>query len=236
MKWLVKILLISFFFSGILTGCKKDHDEKPECKIITCTADIGTWHFTYNMDGTMSSVLEMPANQITNYTYSGNIATAVTTKAGTFISKKIITSNSDGFTVNVRTESNISGSNWTNESHQYNGTQITKTVRTTSAGTGTIIAEYAWENGNMSQSTVNGNTNQYTYYPDKAYQIGEYRYLNDLITGEHKFNNRNLTRTIEGGSEIYTIIYVFDEQDRIISVKALSTTAPQNFQYQYECH
>jgi len=235
MKWPLRFLLISLFFSGILTGCKKDHPEKPECKIITCTADIGTWHFTYNTDGTMASVLEMPANQISNYTYSGNIATIVTTKAGTFVKKKIITSNSEGLTVNVRIESNISGSNWTNESHQYNGTQLTKTVMTTSAGTGTVIAEYAWENGNMSQSTLNGNTNHYTYYTDKELQPGEYRHLSELINGEHKYNIRNLTRTSEAGGETSTISYVFDEQGKIISFTVSSASAPLNIQYQYEC-
>jgi hypothetical protein len=235
MRWLVNIFTISLSIVVSLTGCKKDHDEKPFCRIITCTTDGSTYHFTYNADGTMSSVLELPLNQINNYTYAGNILTIITTKSGTFVRKKIITNNSEGFAVNVHTEYNISGSNWFNESHQYNGKQLTKTVMTTSTGTGTVIGEYLWENGNMSKATINGNTNLYTYYADKINQTGDYRHLSELINGEHKFNNRNLTRTSESGGDTFTIDYVFNEEARISSVTALSSGATQLFQYQYEC-
>jgi hypothetical protein len=226
-----------FFVAGtiLLAGCKKDKEKKQECRIITCTDGKQTFHFTYNLDGTMSSMLEMPANDRTDYTYAGNIVTCITTNTGMFVRKRIITNNSDGYAVNVRWENDLSGSDWSNEAHQYNGTQITKTVRTTSSGTGGLIVDYVWNNGNLAQTIVNGNTNDYTYYLDKSYQTGEYRHLNQILTGEKKYNIKNLTKSAEAGSETYTISYEFDEQSRITSFSATSAAGTQTFKYQYEC-
>src|SRR5258708_36720762 len=119
-KILISVILL-LAIAATFSGCKKSDDKKPTCRIITATPVPGTdaIHFSYNSAGKLDRIVS--ASTIILFDYTGNTSTVTTLNGGTFSSKKIVTINAVGLATNVRVENNISGTNWSNTSFNYNG-------------------------------------------------------------------------------------------------------------------
>ncbi|MCL6523050.1 MAG: DUF4595 domain-containing protein [Thermoflavifilum sp.] len=230
-------LLFPAFFLGI--GCKKKDKElkKPDCRIITVSQSSGdSFYFTYNTDGKVQTITQGTLS--TTFTYSGQTAIATTTDNGTFKYKKIITFNDNGLATNIKTEYNLSGTDWTNDALEYSGTQLVKYTSTSSNGGTPFVQTVTWTNGNPTTiSTVSGGSSTYTleYYTDKLFQPGDYFHINYFIQGIQVIKAKNLIKSISSGSEITNFSYSFDSDGKISSLTVITGTGTKTYNYQYLC-
>jgi hypothetical protein len=163
------VMIITF------AGCKKDKDEakKPDCRIITITPTPSgsSFNISYNSDGKISTI--STGSDITTFAYSGNTIIANTTNAGTFSSKKIITLNGNGMAVNVKTETNAAGTNWSNDVYEYSGTELIKATTTSSSGGTPTISTLTWNNVNLVSIASGSSVTTLDYFTDKPAQVGD---------------------------------------------------------------
>lgn len=229
---LLFLLVVICFLS-----CRKNKDDKqPDCKIITATGGSTTYNLIYDSDGRISQVTSMPAKIIGQYQYSGNIVNVNFTQNGVFSNKTIVTKNEQGFAVNVRKEMNQSGTSWTNETLQYEGTKLVKIVSTSSANGSTSTAAYEWKNDNMVKIVTGNLIIDQEFDLTRPSQIGEVLYLEDLLVGAKIRNNKNLikSRVINGDITNYT--YNFDDSGKIASVSEVTNNSTLTYAYTYLCN
>jgi hypothetical protein len=222
---------------GFLAGCKKNKDEvkKPDCRIITITPSTGdAYNISYNTDGKLSTVSY--GNNTTTYAYSGNTVIATTNISGAFDSKKIITVNAQGMALNVRTENNVSGTDWNNYVFEYSGgTQLIKSTYTTSSGGAPDITLLTWTNGNLSSLTSGSSVTTIDYYTDKPAQEGDYLHIAQLVQGYRIYKPNNLIKSVLSGSSITSFAYNFGTDGIITSLTASGSSASV-FTYQHQCN
>jgi hypothetical protein len=133
MKNYLRILAIVLLATGVAPGCKKDSNSpNPTCRIITALAGSAQTNFAYNSSGELISISSGALT--TSLAYSGNTVIAVSTNAGVFQKKKIITLNSNGLASNARIETDAAGTVWENYVYEYNGSELIKLTQTNSAG------------------------------------------------------------------------------------------------------
>lgn len=223
---------MALFVTGALAitaSCnKKDSTPKEVCKVQRVVSGNESYLFSYD-DQFRISKIESP-DKVANYSYNGNQSTILTTSSGSFSNKKIITTNDAGLVLNVKTESNTSGTIWTNETYTYNGNQVATSVSSNSTGLGNSTTNYIWaSDGNLATIiSASGATTDFSYYNDQAYQEGDFLNVLNLIQNGYTFyKNKNLVKSASSN----TISYTFDEANKINKINANSSV----IQIEYTC-
>jgi hypothetical protein len=227
-------IVICFAFS-----CKKNkEDKKPSCRLKSVTevrtTGNSTWDFTYNNEGKISVIklTHSGGTTIKEFTYTGSTIIAIATTSTGFLRKDSITLNANGRPTNVRVYYNEAGTSWENTAYEYNGNEISKHQKSSSAAPSptTLTATYA--NGNM----IKLGNNNYEFYNDKN-QAGDF--LNTLGIVEYGlslYSNQNLTKSITNGSSVSTIVYEKNADDLIIKTDFANSAGSFTWTYQYECN
>lgn len=217
---------------AILPGCNKDSADKAICRITTITAaTTDGYHLTYNNDGKISTITN-GAHEVV-FGYSGNTIIETISDSGRFSCKLIITKNAAGLATNVRTELDLTGTNWYNDSYEYNGQELSKSTQTSSDGSPASIKTYTWTNNNIRSAIASTGTTFYSYYTDKPIQVGDYLYIYQLLVqGYETIRNRNLVKSINGVG----FSYEFDSDGNISGLNSISGTTVSALDYKYECN
>ncbi len=219
---------------------KKHEPEPPVCRIVKITTPINTHDISYYSDGRVQGI-STNANQVRNFNYSGNTIISTTMVDGRVDERSIITLDANGLIVNVRTETNSTGTEWNNNVYEYNGTQVVKRTFTTSSGTTPWVSSYSWSDGNMVSASSPDGVTQYEFHLDRPMQVGDYfGTVGDLLQyGQTNIFRRNanlLKSTISsGGSHIQNYDYTFDASGKITAITAVSGGANRVTQIEYEC-
>lgn len=225
--------LLCLGLTASLSSCSKD-DDKPNCRIITITPGSGTSvNLTYNDDGRIATMTS--GSSVTTYSYSGNNAVATTTTSGTFSSKLIVTANPNGLAANVRTETNESGTSWSNLAFDYSGTELIKQTSTSSSGGAASIITVAWSGGNPTTITSEGNVQTVEYYTDKPSQTGDYWDIAQTTQGYRIIKAKNPIKSIFDGGSITNLAYTFDGDGKITSLNATGAST-LTYNYQHQCN
>ncbi|HEX2847880.1 MAG TPA: hypothetical protein VHN59_15135 [Chitinophagaceae bacterium] len=243
------LIALSSAFFLITVGCKKDKENRPDCRIISMTSSTGEdYIFTYNAEGKLVSTA-MDGTPTINFTYNGNTVTSLYV-SGSYYNKTTYTI-SNGQVSHSRTEYNTAGTNWTERVFEYTGSQVTKETMTKSGGF-TSVRTYQWSNGNLQSISFNNSNNSsqtlvYEYYLDKSYQQGDILDWDRLMSGVEIFRSKNLlkkytstyqediTGTPIPVTEITNYSYEFDRDGKITSMTSSYGGNSQTYQYQYEC-
>jgi hypothetical protein len=230
LKFLPGIMCAFVIVTGF-SACKKDKDKKPDCRISAFTVAGQAYNVLYNGNGKLISVVSSSFSQ--TYDYSGNTTVVTSLNAGAFSSKVIITNNAAGLAINVRTESNSSGTEWTNEAYEYNGDELAKQTSTRSGDTSRGIITYTWFNHNMIVQRTASTVTVWDYDASAPRQKGDYLDFFQFLSGYEYLRTRNIIKSI-GNS---TLTYGFDIEGNISSVSVGSTGGtPASINYQYECN
>lgn len=233
-----KLILIAVIFTVALVSCKKDDAPKPSCRIITATPDASaagylTYNFSYNSEGKLSS--STIGTSTNTFAYSGSTVVETSTTGGVFSYKNIITLNANGMASNIRTENDETGTNWSNQALEYNGTELIKSTSTNSSGGAATISAITWSGGNMITVTSGSSTSTIEYYTDKPAQTGDYLSLAQLAAGYEIYRTKNAIKSILAGSDISNFNYTFDADGKITSV-AIVGTSIVTYTYQFQCN
>lgn len=231
-----QFFLVAFLCLGLTTlfsACSKD-DDKPNCRIITITPNSGTpINITYNADGKVATLTS--GTSVTTFAYSGNNSVATTTNSGVFSSKVIVTANPNGLAANVRTESNESGTNWSNLAFEYSGTELIKQTSTNSGGGVPSVTTVAWSGGNPTTITTGGTVQTVEYYTDKPTQEGDYWDIAQTMQGYRIIKAKNSIKSIFSGGSITNLAYTYDGDGKITSLNATGSTT-LTYNYQHQCN
>lgn len=222
-------------------SCKKEKENpatQSSCRLITALGGPDTYHFTYNSEGKISSLLYVPTNVKATYTYEGNTTTVLWESKGNFTSKSIITSNSLGFATNIRMEMNKTGTVWQNQSIEYNGTQLAKILYTSSDPNAKVAAvKYTWKEGNLATMESGTSIITFDYYIDRPSAPGDWRKFVELQGGYRLYDNKNLTKSMKKGADITTFKYDFDTSGKIIKQTVIEPENVETFvQFEYACN
>jgi hypothetical protein len=220
-------------------SCKKNNEDNStalSCKIITSIGGPETFHFTYD-EGRLSTLHIAPTKLKMTYTYEGNITHVLVEFNGKFQSKYTFTNNSQGFTTNMRWYTDEAGTEWNNQSIEYNGTQIAKMLYTSSNPNSPVVAvKYTWKNGNLFSQESGNNIIYFEYYTDKPAVAGEWRKYNELTEGYHLYDNKNCTKSMKVGGEVTNFTYEYDASGKIVKMTILEPgNAESAVQYEYSC-
>jgi len=234
MKTLRKLISLTLVlaFALMLVQCKKDNEKKPVCSLITVTtAPNGTpIHLNYNTDGKLSRVVS--TTSLITYEYSPTSVTILTTNSGNFISKAIATLNIDGLAINVRTENDSLGADWSNNFYEYNGQELSKSTLTTSAGGPPVVSTYTWIDHNLVLLSTGATSQTFGYYTDKLRQTGDYLMLVQQLQGYEIYRNKNLFKSLDA----VTLNYEFGADGRINSLSVISGATENFVIYEYQCN
>jgi YD repeat-containing protein len=244
------LIVLSAMLFLITVGCKKDKENKPECRITSMTSPTGEdYVFTYNAEGKLVSTA-MDGTSTINFTYNGNTVTSLYA-SGSYYNKTTYTINNNGQVSHSRTEYNTAGTNWAERAYEYTGAQVIKETLTKNGGF-TSIRTYQWSNGNLQTMSINNNDNSwqtltYEYYADKPYRTGDIQDWDRLMSGVEIFHSKNLlkkyTSTYQDNTtgtpipvtEITNYSYEFDGDGKITSMTSSFGGNNQTYQYLYEC-
>jgi hypothetical protein len=160
-------LLIAASFGA----CKKNNDKKPVCRITAFTIAGQVYQISNNSEGRIIGLTG--GSQSITYDYFGDTTIVTSLDSGVFSSKATIL-NAAGLATNVRKENNHSGTDWTNDSFEYNGDELSKQTSTRSADTSRSITTYTWFNHNMISETIGSSTTLLKYYIKKPLKNGNY--------------------------------------------------------------
>lgn len=242
------VVLAALFLVAV--GCKKDKENRPECRITSMTSPTGEdYVFTYNAEGKLVSV-SMDGTSTINFTYNGNSVTSLYV-SGSYYNKTTYTINSNGQVTHSRTEYNTAGTHWAESVFEYTGAQVSKETRTKNDGF-TSIRTYQWNNGNLQTVSFSNNNNSwqkiaYEYYTDNPYQSGDILDWDRLMSGVEIFRSKNLlkkyTSTYQDNTttppipetETINYSYAFDRDGKIVSMTSSTGGNNQTYEYQYEC-
>ncbi len=244
------LIVLSATILLITVGCKKDKENKPECRIISMTSPTGEdYVFTYNAEGKLISTV-MDGTSTINFTYNANTVTSLYI-SGAYYNKTTYTINNNGQVTHSRTEYNTAGTDWAERDFEYTGAQVTKETLTKNGGF-ISIRTYQWNSGNLMSVSYNNNNNTwqniaYEYYTDKPYQPGDILGWDKLMSGVEIFHSKKLvkkyTSTYQDNTtgtpipvtEITNYSYEFDNDGKITSMTSSSGSNSQTYQYLYEC-
>jgi YD repeat-containing protein len=230
-----KIILIGALFILSNYGCKKKNDSKPKCRISRLTKNkTQTYDFTYDSNGKLSSILLLPDNRKTLFSYEGKKTIIIATYKGNFDYRMIVDNNASGLATNVRYEEDPAGIDWFNQAFSYDGRKLSSNL-ITNVALDTTKVNYIWDNDNLTTLVSEGDVFHFKYYTDKPYQPGDWRYIQQLITGYRIYDHKNLfqSQEINGNAIYYT--YQFDANGRITEASATELNYTNTFKIEYAC-
>lgn len=210
-------------------GCKKDsNDITNTCRLISVITPSAndTFHISYNNEGKINSVTFKTI--VSNFFYSGNTTTITKVINGLYSGRTVVTNNANGLAINVKTEFNAAGTEWTNTTYEYNGEELFRSTSTHSGGGEPSVTAYAWINHNLVSMTTGSTTEIMEYYTDKPSQEGDYFSLLDFLQGYDIYRTKNLLKSIYGEE----LTYEFRADKKISSFSSNSVIA---IRYDYEC-
>jgi YD repeat-containing protein len=235
MKKLAGSILFLTLFILLNGGCKKKHDSASQCRIVRLTKDgTQTYDLTYGSNGKLSSILLLPANQKTLFSYEGNKTIATVTQKGKFDYRMIVDNNASGLATNVRYEEDQAGIYWFNLAYTYKGRKLA-TNMITDVALDTTKASYIWENDNLAVLVSEGDVFHFKYYTDKPYQPGDWRYIQQLITGYWIYDYKNLYQSEEINGHTTYFTYQYDANGRIIEATSTATNYTMTYKIEYAC-
>lgn len=228
----VPVLLLTSMF--LFTSCKKDNGPEVACNIITATPTSGdVLNFTYNADGRVAS--HTRGNFATTFSYSGNTIIANSTYNGGFDTKSIITIGSNGFASNVKTEGNISGTDWSNNAYDYSGNQLVKQTGTSSQNAKSAVTTLTWSGGDIVAINTDGKVSTIEYYSNIPAQEGDYMDIIQKSTGYRLYKTKHAMRSILNGNSITNVEYAF-EDGRISNIIFKDGSTTTSYGYQWQCN
>ena len=234
MKTTMHLALLITLFAITFVSCKKDKADAPQRNcLITNIAVADNLIITYNNEDKIASM--KVGSSTTTFLYSGNTVVKTTLNNGTFSSKSIITIGANDFASNVRTETNMAGTNFFNRAYEYNGQELTKEIFTSSANNTVSTATYTYSGGNLVSSNGNGMTTTYEYYDNQLSQKGDYFDFLNLSVGYNVFKSKNSLKSIKTGNTIKSYEYIFDALRKIITLKESTASGATNYAFQYTC-
>ena len=215
-------------------SCKKEKDNQNNCRINRIINGTGTYEFNYGNDGKLSTMVLLPDNEKSTYEYDGKTTTITVTKNGNFRRRWIITNNNNGFASNILLHENESGSDWYNQAITYEGKRMVRN-KVTDSGGDSATGYYIWEGGNPVVFINQGDMIHYDYYEEKKWQIGDWRNIQQLITGYKTYEYENLFKSseINGNWTYYT--YLYDEAGRVIEATGMSKNITNVYTIEYAC-
>jgi hypothetical protein len=250
MKRIITPMILAFSLTG--AGCKKDKDTKPVCQLTVITPDRGGVANLYYDDQGRLNMMRISDREI-KYEYRSDSIIATETKSLGFYQRLKYKMNANGLPLSIRQEINITGSQWFQRNFEYNGTEVTKTVTSSSANSGTQTYEYSWNNGNLAKVVEGPNEWKYEYYTDKERVQGD-GFLIEMISlsgsiAMYTLNgaieivrNRNLLKKMEHtllNTGSYSISYEYDADKDGKIEKAYMLNSNSNIKtqldYQYQC-
>ena len=228
---------ILYIVSGSFGGCKKGNDKKNACRITASSiASLGSLsNFSYNGNGKLNRI--STGSVVTTFDYpTGNTIIAITLDSGRFQSKKIIKVNAAGLATNVRVENNESGTAFVNDSFEYIGNELIRSVSTSFLDDSSRITTFTWFNGNMVTVRSGGTIiESREYFTDKPLRIGDVISFTQFFQGFETVRTKNLVKFTSQGSGL-NFTYEFGSDGNISSVKVDAPNGIGGFQdYQYEC-
>ena len=231
-KMKISAAVVLILAIGTFNSCKKNNDKKPDCKISALSSPTSTARNTlsYDANGKLSRLIS--GGSFTSYSYSGSTTIVTTLDSGKFSSRTTISSNDAGLAINVRTESDETGTTWNNGFYEYNGEELIKSTSTSSVGGPPVITTYTWNNHNMVSSTTDTTTTVYGYYTDKPRQIGDYFLLVQMIQGYEIVRNKNLLKSVATS----TLAYDFGADGKITTLSVISGNSTTFLDYEYQCN
>jgi hypothetical protein len=235
-NWLLKQLKIfialSFIITVTFTACKKNDLEKLTCRVtsVYIPSSATIYHLSYNSNGKLSRATGGPVEIL--YEYIGNTIIVTTLDSGKFLSKSIIIANTAGLATSVKTENNVTGTDWASTIYEYNGEELIKATTTSSTVAVASVTTYAWSGHNVTHITETPGTPMVLdYYMDKPRQTGDYLSTVQLFDGYETLRNKNLLKTY---SEL-NFVYNFSPDGNISSVGTASNNQ-KIFEYAYQCN
>lgn len=228
---------------SIFSACKKDNDKKASCKLVTVTQNSGgtisVINITYNNDGKISTLNTSSSNSSTNkvFTYSGNTINIITT-SGSSTSRDSVTLNSSGRASNIRSFRDMTGTDWTNQSFEYNGNDLLKIHETSEDDNTPSTSVATYISGNMVSLATTSSTSTLEYFTDKKIQQGDYLELATVIQyGVGIYPHKNLLKTIDGGGGNFNNFnYEFDADGKISKLVVTGGGSTVTLTYQYQCN
>jgi len=225
----ITTILVTSIGILVIPACKKNPDKKPVCRIVSVANEANTVQYTitYGSDGRINKIAGLGQEGI--YVYAGNKIIITTMTAGVIESIKTITVNENGLASNARTE-NEDGTDWINDAYEYNGEEVQRSTRTSSAGTQPSVTIYTWFEHNL--VSINAGTTEITYYLDKLRQVGDYFFIAQTLSqGYEVFRTKNLLKSLPG----LNIAYDFSPEGRINAMISANGTTTSTLKYQYQC-
>ena len=235
----VLIVLIHTFFA-----CKKDKNnngKKPDCRLKAYIEDRpgnpGTWEFTYNSDGKVSSIKLTYSGGVTiaEFTYTGNTILTIAKNSGQTMYEDSITLDSKGRPANTRRYYNGTRTSWENTAFEYNVDDLSKLTNTnSSSGIQTKTATYS--NGNLIALQSPTNTATYEYFPEET-QVADYLNVSGYLNyGFGIYPHKNLVKSLSSGGSTTSFTYEKNGDGLIIKGKAITAGVEVKMSYEYECN
>jgi hypothetical protein len=235
MKRFISVLLVTII-CWTLYSCKKESEKEPSCRISRLTFNNSNeYYIKYGDDGKISTIEVMPDKYVYTYKYENGKTILTAVLNGKFQYRLIITNNNKGFATNVLAEENEAGTNWFNQAFTYEGNRVINNTMTDYGGN-SVEVNYLWEDGNISTIVEDNDIYNYKYYTDKKFQAGDWRDIQQLLSGYKLYETKNLLQTYEynGKTTVYT--YKFDETGKIVEAKSTSSNNANIFKIEYECY
>ena len=234
MKRLFSVLSITIICCAIYS-CKKDSEKKSYCRITKLIFnDSREYDIKFGDNEKISAIEVMPDKLVSSYKYENGKTIITVNLNGNFQYRLIVTTNSKGFATNVLAEENQAGTIWYNQAYTYEGNRVVNNKLTDYAGNSDDV-NYIWEDGNISTLVEENDIYEYKYYADKKFQPGDWRDIQQLLSGYKLYECKNLLQSYEynGKTTVYT--YQFDDEGKIVEAKSTNSSNTSTFKVEYDC-
>jgi endo-1,4-beta-mannosidase len=234
MKKLLSILSI-IILCWTSYSCKKESEKKPYCRITKLIFnDSREYDIKFGDNEKISAIEVMPDKLVSSYKYENGKTIITVNLNGNFQYRLIVTTNSKGFATNVLAEENQAGTIWYNQAYTYEGNRVVNNKLTDNGGNSDDV-NYIWEDGNISTIVEENDIYEYEYYADKKFQLGDWRDIQQLLSGYKLYETKNLLQSYEynGKTTVYT--YQFDDEGKIVQAKSTNSNNTSTFKLEYDC-
>jgi hypothetical protein len=235
MKRFLSVLSI-MIICWTIHSCKKESEKEPSCRISRLIFNNSKeYNIKYGDDGKISAIEVMPDKLVSSFKYENGKTIITYVLNGKYQLRLIVTPNNRGFATNVLAEEDEAGTTWFNQAFTYEGDRVVNNKMTDYVGNLEEV-DYIWDDGNISTIVEENDIYNYKYYTDKKFQAGDWRGIQQLLSGYKLYESKNLVQTYEynGKTTVYT--YKFDEAGKIVEAKSTNSNNTSIFKVEYECN